>query len=422
MPDDREARYQRTLQQYRDYPMPIRSAEEDERGDYVRPGDNHAAIRSLVFGGRDVFAGDARILVAGGGTGDSTLYFAKLIRDLGGTGSVVHLDQSPAANRICRERLDRFGLDNVDIDERSIYELDATVDGQFDYVNCNGVLHHLSDPDEGLRRLASVTRDDGGLGIWIYAKYGRAGLYHMQRMLLDLVGDRPIDGEAIELSKAIVAELPGSSLGRFDGAGNLASLTRSSSMDRHGEQYADRFLISTDQPYSAREMFEFVERAGLEFTAFQRPVEALMYDPLNFVRAPAAREILAGKRFRDRAEFAERWHCKLNMHRIYLAKTAAPMVSDRGRVLAWRQRNASPRDLGPQRTQVLEMNGMKLPVLINEASVALLSALDGTSTTGTLIDRHGIDEQAIAADEHKLRIAVTMGAIEVLPAAATGCA
>lgn len=419
MADDREAGYQRTLQQYRDFPMPIRSAEDDERGRYRRPGDDHFLIRNLVFGGRDPFADDCRILVAGGGTGDSTLYFAKLINDLGGTGRVVHLDQSPAANRICRERLDRFGLDNVDIQQRSLFDLDPAADGPFDYVNCNGVLHHLSDPDRGLRSLTAVTKPDGGLGIWIYAKYGRAGMYHVQRMMLDLVGDRPVDAESIALTKAVLDELPQSSLGHFDGARNLSTLTKhSSTPDAYGEQLVDRFLNSSDHPFSAREMFEFVERAGLGFLAFQQPLEALLYEPLNFVKAPALRAVLARMSLPDRAEFAERWHCRLNMHRIYLAKGDPVRVSDPGRVLRWLH-DTSPREFGPERTKgiYLKDRQQQLPVLCGKASADLLAAVDGKTPNHVLFDRLGLDADAIAADEFALRIMMTFRLLEFVPPA-----
>lgn len=38
----------------------------------------------------------------------------------------------------------------------------------FDYVYCEGVLHHLSDPGKGFSELARVTRPQGKLGIYVY--------------------------------------------------------------------------------------------------------------------------------------------------------------------------------------------------------------------------------------------------------------
>ncbi len=46
-------------------------------------------------------------------------------------------------------------------------------DGSFDFVNCNGVLHHLSDADMALEEIFRVTKPGGMLFIGVY---GRGGL------------------------------------------------------------------------------------------------------------------------------------------------------------------------------------------------------------------------------------------------------
>ena len=50
----------------------------------------------------------------------------------------------------------------------------------FDQVVCTGVLHHLPDPDLGLRALRDVLRPQGAMHLMVYALYGRAGIYMMQ--------------------------------------------------------------------------------------------------------------------------------------------------------------------------------------------------------------------------------------------------
>jgi hypothetical protein len=47
-------------------------------------------------------------------------------------------------------------------------------DNEFDIVWCNGVLHHTSDPDRGLREIARVLKPGGHL--WLYL-YGSGGIY-----------------------------------------------------------------------------------------------------------------------------------------------------------------------------------------------------------------------------------------------------
>ena len=46
-----------------------------------------------------------------------------------------------------------------------------------------GVLHHLEDPDAGLRALLDMLNDGGALGLMVYARYGRTGVYHMQALM-----------------------------------------------------------------------------------------------------------------------------------------------------------------------------------------------------------------------------------------------
>lgn len=50
----------------------------------------------------------------------------------------------------------------------------------FDKVVCTGVLHHLPDPDEGLRALQDVLNPDGVMHLMVYAAYGRSGVYMLQ--------------------------------------------------------------------------------------------------------------------------------------------------------------------------------------------------------------------------------------------------
>src|SRR5262249_62235213 len=54
------------------------------------------------------------------------------------------------------------------------------LDEDFDLIISTGVLHHLADPEAGLRALRSVLRPKGAMYLMLYAPYGRTGVYMLQ--------------------------------------------------------------------------------------------------------------------------------------------------------------------------------------------------------------------------------------------------
>jgi ubiquinone/menaquinone biosynthesis C-methylase UbiE len=116
---------------------------------------------------RDVFAGK-RCLDAGCGGGRGSIFMAE-----SGAREVIGLDLSPRNVESSRKRADQRGLDNCEFQQASLMEI-PFADENFDIVWCNGVLHHTTDPDAGLREITRVLKQDGYL--WLYL-YGSGGIY-----------------------------------------------------------------------------------------------------------------------------------------------------------------------------------------------------------------------------------------------------
>jgi 2-polyprenyl-3-methyl-5-hydroxy-6-metoxy-1,4-benzoquinol methylase len=59
------------------------------------------------------------------------------------------------------------------------------------------VLHHLADPDAGLRALRSVLKPEGAIDLMVYARYGRTGISMLQDYCLhhDLIVAITEDGK-----------------------------------------------------------------------------------------------------------------------------------------------------------------------------------------------------------------------------------
>ena len=138
-------------------------------------------MNHYCYGGRQNFDKGFRILVAGGGTGDATIFLAEQLRAT--NAEIVHLDLSQASIKLAQQRAAIRKLTNIRWVQDSLLNLPELGLGAFDYINCAGVLHHLAAPDAGLRALKSVLAPGGALGLMLYGAIGRVGVYHMQQLL-----------------------------------------------------------------------------------------------------------------------------------------------------------------------------------------------------------------------------------------------
>src|SRR5450830_1188702 len=167
--------------QYEALPYPPRKPSE-ERQRLLRTWlEDLAMMNHYCYAGRQDFRHGFRILVAGGGTGDATIFLAEQLKDT--DAEIVHLDFSTASISIARERAAIRKLNNITFLHDSLLNMPSLDLGKFDYINCSGVLHHLADPDLGLKALRSVLKEDGAIGLMLYATIGRTGVYQMQELM-----------------------------------------------------------------------------------------------------------------------------------------------------------------------------------------------------------------------------------------------
>ena len=99
------------LHQYDRFPYPERNPA-DERVRLISTWlDDLRMLNHHCFRGAQSFGAGFRVLVAGGGTGDGTVFLAEQLRGL--DAEVVHLDISRVAMEIARERVRLRGLTNA---------------------------------------------------------------------------------------------------------------------------------------------------------------------------------------------------------------------------------------------------------------------------------------------------------------------
>jgi SAM-dependent methyltransferase len=242
--------------QYEAFPYPVRDPA-DERTRLIATWlDDLRMVNHHCFRGGRQFGHDFRVLVAGGGTGDGTIFLAEQLRAVGAR--VVHLDFSRTAIEVAKARAAVRGLSNVEWVEASLLALPQLGLGQFDLINCVGVLHHLAQPERGLDALLDSLAPGGALVLLLYAQYGRSGVYQMQELLRRLNRDAPDDATRIARARAMLAALPRTNWFRRGEDLHRDHLTGGDS------GLYDLLLHPQDRAYTVPQLHEWlVDRCGL---------------------------------------------------------------------------------------------------------------------------------------------------------------
>ena len=246
------------------------------------------AVRSAVFGAIPPPPRAWRILDAGCGTGVSTDYLCHLNPGA----SVLAIDISPGALAVARERTRRSGagdrVADLRLEQRSL--LDLAGEGPFDHINSVGVLHHLRDPEAGLRALAERLAPDGLIHLFLYAEGGRWEIRRTQRAL-GLLGAEPGE-EGVRLGRELLGSLPPDNRLRQHHERRWALDTAAEA------NFADMYLHPQETVYDVAGLLDLVERAGLAFAGFSNPevwdpARLLTGDLLERARALPPRQLWA---------------------------------------------------------------------------------------------------------------------------------
>jgi SAM-dependent methyltransferase len=228
------------------YPRPIDSLER-----YRRLGRDRQGRRAEyhLFWPLRLYREDLSILIAGCGTSQAAKHALRWP-----AAQVVGIDFSTTSVRCTEELKRKYNLNNLQVYQLPIDRVND-LKTSFDQIICTGVLHHLADPDAGLRALRSVLKPDGAMHLMVYAPYGRAGVYMLQEFCRR-IGIHATDEAIRDLIAALPAIPPGHP---------LENLLRESPDFRQEAALADALLNPQDRSYSVPQLFDLIEKAGLTF-------------------------------------------------------------------------------------------------------------------------------------------------------------
>jgi SAM-dependent methyltransferase len=237
---------------YEAHPYP--PAVDDLEGYARKWDDGRKRADSHLFWPTQPYRDDRSILVAGCGTTQAAKFALRWPR-----ARVTGIDVSAASIAFAEGLKRRYRLDGLQLRQLPV-ERAAELEQTFDLVVCTGVLHHLPDPDAGLRALRAVMAKQGALQLMVYAPYGRAGVYLIQDYCRRLAIE-PTAAEVLDLIVSLRALPPDHP---------LVPVLRKSQDLMTREGLADALLNPRDRAYSVPELLDLLASAGLRFGRWLR--------------------------------------------------------------------------------------------------------------------------------------------------------
>jgi SAM-dependent methyltransferase len=213
------------------YPAPIGNL--DRHRELYRNPDRRRAL-SLLLWPTEKQRANREILVAGCGTSQAAIH---ALREPGAR--VTAIDLSETSLSCTRDLQRKYRLRNLDLHRLAIEEI-GELGQMFDQIVSTGVLHHLPDPDIGLRSLRAVLAPNGAMHLMVYATYGRAGISMMQEYCR-LLGVGATEKELRDL---------GATIGALSSDHPIAGVSRRAKDFRNPDALADALLHPQDRGYS----------------------------------------------------------------------------------------------------------------------------------------------------------------------------
>ena len=363
------------------YPAPLTSLDK-HRELYKNPARRRALFHFIWPNERQ--RTDQNILVAGCGTSQAARY---ALREP--DARVTAIDISETSLRHTRELKQRYELKNLELHRLAIEGV-RELGQSFDLIVCTGVLHHLPDPDIGLRALRDVLPPQGAMQLMVYARYGRTGIYMMQeycRLLGVGTSEHDLRDLGATLS-ALPAEHP------------MSNLLRREKEFHRPEAMADALLHPQDRAYTVPEVYAWLERCAM---SFGRWYEQAPYLPQCGVvaRTPFASRMCA---LPEPAQHAavELFRGTISRHNFVAYRSDRSKASQPVRFTGEEWRNYVPlrvpwavslRDRLPAGSAAVLLNpthqhpDLALPITAGENH--LLDEIDGIRTLGEILQKNG---------------------------------
>ena len=135
----------------------------DNKQSILEKGDRNLLARKF----KKFIGFKKKVLEVGCGTGQLSIYFS-----LGTNNKIVGFDPTIQSLNLAKNFADKNEITNIEFINADIFD-DVLVDNYFDFIWCNGVLHHTKNPYKAFEIVTKSLKDKGYILVGLYNKIGR---------------------------------------------------------------------------------------------------------------------------------------------------------------------------------------------------------------------------------------------------------
>ena len=147
---------------YTSKPFPNYKVDDDKITISEKGNKNYLASKFKKFVGYN-----KNVLEVGCGTGQLSIYFST-----GNNNLIVALDATLESLKIAKDFANKNNINNIEFVNTDIFD-DVLAENYFDFVWCNGVLHHTKDPYKAFCVISKSLKKEGYILVGLYNKFGR---------------------------------------------------------------------------------------------------------------------------------------------------------------------------------------------------------------------------------------------------------
>ncbi len=143
-------------------PFPNYKIDDDKISISEKGNKNYLASKFKEFVGYN-----KNVLEVGCGTGQLSIYFST-----GNNNLIVSLDATLESLKVAKKFANKNNINNIEFVNTDIFD-DVLTENYFDFVWCNGVLHHTKDPFKAFCIISKSLKKEGYILVGLYNKFGR---------------------------------------------------------------------------------------------------------------------------------------------------------------------------------------------------------------------------------------------------------